>query len=122
MDQMTNSSTARILVDRALNRPCGQGCVDWATAMLEGGASGQALATLAGMIPPFNHFELANLRDQALREVGIADVDKSTAARLYAAECLRAALDGRADLVASIRILAGLCVALDYSADLFDFY
>ncbi len=121
-DPATTPSTARILVDRALNCTCGQECVDWATAMLAGGASGTALATLAGMIPPFNHFELADLRDRALRELGIAELDKPTAAHLYAAECLRAGLDGHTDLVKSFRIVADLCVALNYDRDLNDFY
>ncbi len=77
---------------------------------------------LAGMIPPFNHFELAQLRDQALREIAIVDVDDSTGTRLYAAACLRVAVDGRADLVETVRLLGDLCVALKYPHDLYDFY
>jgi hypothetical protein len=66
-------ATTRLLASKALRRPCGQECVDWAVSMLEQGFDGRYLGILAGLTPPFNPFDLADLRDRALKELGISD-------------------------------------------------
>jgi hypothetical protein len=115
-------TTAHILADKALDEPCGQTCVDWAITMLEQGHDGHYLTRLAGMLPPYNHFELADLRDRALREQGIPDVDDSAAVRAFAAERLRLALAGEIELMTAVEAVADLCIARDYAKELFDFY
>src|SRR5262245_9133475 len=91
-DLMTKISTAHILADKALQESCGQNCVDWAITMLEQGHDGHNLMMLAGMLPPYNHFEIAALRDRALHELRIGDLDPSVAIRTFAVERLRLAL------------------------------
>ena len=119
---MATITTARILADKALQETCGQECVDWAISMLEQGRDGHHLTMLAGMSPPFNHFELADYRDRSLRELGITDITDSAAITTYAAERLRLALAGKADLASTLRTIKDLYVGADYLRDLRDFY
>jgi hypothetical protein len=91
-------TTAHILADKALDQPCGQTCVDWAISMLEEGRDGHYLTRLVGMFPPYNHFELTELRDLTLREQGFGELDRSAAVLAFAAERLRLALAGEIDI------------------------
>jgi hypothetical protein len=77
---------------------------------------------LAGMSPPFNHFEMASLRDHALTELGVDAISRSEALRIYAAEIAGDAVSGRAGLGATLRELQRLCIAEDYAPELYDFY
>lgn len=115
-------TTARILADKALQQTCGQECVDWALAMLEQGRGGHYTAMLAGLTPPFNHFEVVAYRDHSLRELGIADIADAAAVSTYAAEHLRLALAGEADLISTLGVIKDLCIARDYQKDIQDFY
>jgi hypothetical protein len=119
---MATITTARILADKALQETCGQECADWAVSMLEQGNDGHYLAILAGTSPPFHHFEIADYRDRALRELGIPDISHSAAVTAYSAERLRLALGGEADLFATLALIKDLCVARDYQPDIYDFY
>jgi hypothetical protein len=90
--------------------------------MLEAGYDGRSLVLLAGMAPPYNHFELAELRDRALKEVGAVGLSDEAALRRYAAEELQRALSGEADMVETLRALKDLCVGNDYRHELYDLY
>ncbi len=90
--------------------------------MLEEGRDGHYLTRLAGMLPPYNHFELADLRDRTLREQGIRELDRSAAVHAFAAERLRLALAGELDLIRALEAVKDLCIAHDYVKELFDFY
>ena len=80
------------------------------------------VARLAGMLPPFNHFEIADLRDRALAELGIVNISQDEAVHNYAVELLSAALDGDMDLIEAVAVIAQLCIGNDYQRDLYDFY
>jgi hypothetical protein len=49
---------------KALNRSCGEECVTWAIGQIESGKTERHVLMLAGMCPPFHHFEMAALRDR----------------------------------------------------------
>lgn len=119
---MAEITTARILANKALDVPCGQDCVDWAVGMLVSGYDGPSLTMLAGMLPPHNHFEVADLRDRALGEVGAPDLREDEAVLVYTAETLRLMLRDEAGVEETLRVLKDLCIARDHSKDLFDFY
>src|SRR5215475_1163705 len=107
---MTSSiSTARILADKVQQNTCGQQCVDWALGMLEAGHDGQYLQRLAAMSPPYNHFELAALRDHALAEQDIAEIQHDEAIVQYAKELLRNALAKGEGLANAVAEVARLC-------------
>jgi hypothetical protein len=115
-------SINRILAEKALQKTCGQQCVDWALGMLESGHDGSYLQRLAAMSPPHNHFEIAALRDRALEEQGIAAVTHRDALTLYARELLRNALADRETIENAVAEVACLCWTNDYIKELFDFY
>lgn len=119
---MPHVTTARILADKVLQKTCGQECVDWAIGMLEAGRDGECLSRLWGMVPPFNHFEIAALRDRALVEVGVADVAPAITFSRYATEVLQSGLTGETPLTTALATVKDLCIANDYQCGLFDFY
>lgn len=112
MEQVT---TAHILLDKHLNRSCGQECVDWATTMFMQGHQGKNLAALSTMSPPFNQFEMTKLRDHALEEVSAPDLSMWEAAQIHIAEQLQRALDGEVDLIEVVDEADGL--AMDFFND-----
>jgi hypothetical protein len=115
-------TTARILANKALQEPCGRDCVDWAVRMLEEGQDSPHLRILAGELPPYNHFEVAQLRDAALRELDLLEPAGDVAVRMYAVERLRAALTGDEDLIEVLTVVKDFCVSQNYQKDLYDFY
>jgi hypothetical protein len=115
-------STLKLLALKALNHTCGQECVDWAIGQLEGGRTDRHVLMLAGMSPPFNHFEMSELRDRALTEIGAEPISRSHALRIYAAEIARDAATGHADLFAVLRELNQLSIDEEYATELQDFY
>lgn len=102
--------------------PYGHNCVDWAISILEQGRDGRYLAMLAGISPPFNHFEIADYLDYSLRELGLTGISDSAAVTTYAAEQLRLTLAGEADLTSTLGIIKDLYVARDFQRELYDFY
>jgi hypothetical protein len=114
-------STAEILARRALQKACGGECVDWAIAMLERGYDSRSLRILAGTDPPFNHFELAELRDKALDDIG-ASREPENALTTFAAEILRSGLAGERRLWEAVVHVKDLCIEADYARELYPFY
>lgn len=120
---MDDLNTAALLLNRALQANCDQSCVDWALGMLDAGKDSPALRVLAGATHPYNHFELAQWRDEALRELGINPPPLKDAVRLYAYVRLGKALRaGDEDLVRALHELFDLCIKTDYDKSIFDFY
>lgn len=114
-------TTAHLLSDLALQETCGQQCVEWAIGMLESGHESHSLLRLAGMLPPYNHFEIAALTDRALNELHVNRKPPVDAALAYAAELLGSALAGEIDIVLANSTVAELSIALDYQRELSDF-
>lgn len=115
-------SSRKILAWKALNHMCGQECVDWAIGQIEAGKTDRSLLLLAGMSAPFNHFEMAAMRDRALDELGLESISRSDALRVCAAEIAADAAAGRTDLLAALRELSRICIDENYAPELYDFY
>ena len=115
-------TTVRILAERSLGESCGQQCVDWAIGMLATVESDDYVARLSSMQQPYNHFQIADLRDRAIDELGLLIGDISTNLTNYAAEILHAAILGKMPLLDALGAVKELCVANDYQSDLYDFY
>ena len=77
---------------------------------------------LSSMQQPYNHFQIADLRDRAIDELGLLIGDISTNLTNYAAEILHAAILGKMPLLDALGAVKELCVANDYQSDLYDFY
>lgn len=114
-------STAEILARRALEKACGGECVEWAITMLEQGYDSRSLRILASSDPPFNHFELAELRERALEDVG-APIESEHALTTFAADILRAGLAGERRLWEAVVHVKDLCIDADYARELYPFY
>ena len=119
---MTNVTTARILADKAIQMACGEECVDWAMQLLESGHDTDYVARLAGMLPPHNHFEIADMRDRVLQELGQLDVPPSEAIRQYAVDILKSALNGESELLDAIARVKNVCGDYGCEPDVYDFY
>jgi hypothetical protein len=77
---------------------------------------------LAGMSPPFNHFEMADLRNRALQEIGLSSISRADGLRIYAAEIAYDALCGRAEALTTLRELNRISIEVDYPSELSDLY
>lgn len=119
---MTRVTTSQILAERALEESCGQQCVDWAVGLLEEGHVEDFVLRLAGMLPPYNHFEIRDLTDKALDELKVDDLPTDDAVTKYAAELFQSALAGRANLIDSLATVKQLCIANGYQQNIMDFY
>ena len=115
-------STNRLFVDQALERICAQQCVDWAVNMLMSDVDTPHVRMLAAQTPPYNHFELAALRDQAFRELSIQYPGPERAVTLYTAERLQGALVGNLAWPEVLFDLRDIDVANGHSRELQPFY
>jgi hypothetical protein len=116
-------STAEILALRVLGASVDQLFVDWAVAQLEAGRDSPHLRVLAGEIAPFNYFEMSQLLDKVLQELGLElPPDDETALRNYARERVLAAIAGSVSASTVLSELAHLCIEFGYPRFLYDFY
>jgi hypothetical protein len=115
-------STKEILAWRVLNRSVNESWVDWAVSMLQGGHDTLHLAILAGATEPFNQFEMVAIVDKALAELGCDWSDKEAVIKNYVAELLHQMLAHQIASRDTLRVLADMCLELDYPSSLLDFY
>ena len=115
-------TTAQILADKALQAECGEQCVDWAIDLLARGHEELPVCRLAAKLRPHNHFELASLRDQILRILGLGDLSADECLVIYARELLLAALNGDRLMRDALATIKDLYNANDCQTELQDFY
>lgn len=116
-------STALIVLEAVREKLCGQNLVDWAIKMWSTGSENRHLQAIAASMPPYDHFELADLRAKAFRDLGIQVPSLDTAVGLYAVERFSVASWGSdAALTAVVAELHDLCIELDYHEALYGFY
>jgi hypothetical protein len=86
------------------------------------GHDSRNLRILAGLTPPYNHFELSERRDWVLNDLGIVDLDRPEAIRTFTVELLTLLIAGEAEMSEALGAIAQLCTDDDYPSDLMDFY
>ena len=74
------------------------------------------------MLPPYNHFEIADLRDKALQEMGVQEISTTEAVTIYASDILNSALNRQSKIIDAVAQVSQLCIAHDYQKNIFDFY
>lgn len=119
---MPTVTTTRIVAEKWLQKTCAQQCVDWAIGMLEDGSESDHVTRLAGKLPPFNHFEIAALRDRALEELQVVEAPREEAVIAYASEVLLQGLDGEIPWEEVLPRVAKLHVDCDFLPALQRFY
>ncbi len=82
MPPVITRQTARILAERALHGSIDPDIVKWATELLVEGSDSLSLRKLAGLTEPLNPFEVSELRDRVLLDLGLADVGRDQAVLL----------------------------------------
>jgi hypothetical protein len=90
--------------------------------MLQAGHDTLHLAILAGATEPFNQFEMAATVDKALAELGCDWSDREAVIRNYVAELLHQMPAREIASRDALRVLADMCLELDYPSDLLEFY
>lgn len=117
-------TTKAILAFRALNKSIDKNWIDWATSMLEQGYDTPHLRMLAGEANPYlsSQFEMRELVDKTLEELGFSWFDIDHVVKEYTAELLQDMLNGKRTSTAVLHELYDLCVELDYADYLYVFH
>ena len=115
-------STAEILAFKALNRNINKVWIDWAVDMLVAGFDTENLRILAGESEPINQFYAQDLAEKVLSELNLDYSDKEKTIKKYASYLLDKYISNNTDNFKILEILKNLCVELDYTTYLYDFY
>lgn len=81
------------------------------------------MSVLAGERPPYNQFELEELVDRVLVELGVVKYSRvEDAVVAYASVRVQQLLSGCDTMDAVLSELSALCSDMDYSDEIYDFY
>jgi hypothetical protein len=115
-------STYEILIGKLLNESVDEKWSKWASAMMMKGVYSENLVELAGIQKPYNQFELKELSDKVLEELGFDLEDQEKIIIDYTAYLLREVLEEKRDLLKTLRILNHLYIGFEYAESLRAFY
>lgn len=119
----TVPTTAEIVALRGLGRSVDERCCAWAISLLEKRTETPSLCVLAGERPPYNQFELEELVDRVLAELGVPKYSFiGDAVVAYASVRAQHRLSGCDTADAVLSDLGALCSDMDYSDEIYDFY
>ncbi|MCB8963327.1 MAG: GNAT family N-acetyltransferase [Ardenticatenales bacterium] len=101
------STTAELLVQRALNHSVTEAWVNWAAAMLADGHDTPHLRQLAATVAPYedNQFALWEMVDRCLAELGLEWHDREKVLHDYGAELLQKMLAGQRLQAETMRLM-----------------
>ena len=111
-----------LLAKRALNERLGNEAAEWAVTQLELGFDGKYLRQLAGVLGDENPFELAELFDRCVRELGLRLTKTESIVLVYAQELCGAFAQGIIGRDYLVYRLYCLCTAHSMRLELFPFY
>lgn len=115
-------STAEILAFKVLNRNVNNVWINWAIEMLIAGYNSESLLFLAGENEKTNQFELQNLANKTLEELGLDFSDKENIIKSYVCYLVDEAILEKKSYLSVLKILKDLCIELAYESYLYDFY
>ncbi|HEY2711218.1 MAG TPA: hypothetical protein VGI60_01790 [Chthoniobacterales bacterium] len=115
-------TTATVLAMRSLQRSLGPKAGEWATGQLMEGKDTPHLRQLAGATGAENRFELEELFDRTLHELGIVMPSRDEAIASWARELARDYLGAHITRRDFLHMVSDLCVESDYSRQIFPFY
>src|ERR1700722_7763128 len=96
--------------------------VAWAIDTLAAGFDSGSLRILAGLEPPFDYDEVKRLYDRVFAELGIPQLPPEQHVRFYITSVLRSMRAGERGRKDTLKMLADLCVSLNYQRELMEFY
>jgi len=115
-------STAEILAFKMIGNNVNKKWIDWAYAMLLTGFETENLIILAGEIEPYNQFELRRLTDNIFDELNLTWEDEEQVYKNYASYLIKAALDGKIQIINVLDILKDVYIGMNYNPPYSDFY
>lgn len=115
-------TTAEILLKKYLGRRVDETWAKWAVEMMMAGFNSEHLVELAGLEKPYNQFELNELTDKVFIELGLGYSNEDEVIIQYTAYACNLVLNGKSDLFKTLLELKELCIELDYSKVIYDFY
>ncbi|MEP1227382.1 MAG: hypothetical protein ABJL20_12970 [Ekhidna sp.] len=114
--------TYEILAWKVFNRSVDEKWADWAVEMMQAGFETESLSMLALLEKPYNQFELKELTDRILVELGLSYEDNETVIRNYATYLVDLGLKGEKELRVLLSSLRDIYYASDYNSEYLDFY
>ena len=115
-------TTNWLIAKRSLQKDIGSAAPDWATDQLVQGRDTPHLRQLAGATGSENAFELEELVDRSLHELGLSIPSRERAVLVYSQELARDYLDSRITSEYLLQELCQLCISTDYMKPLYQFY
>ena len=115
-------STSEILAFKILNRNVNNVWINWAVEMLTAGYNSESLLFLAGENEKTNQFELQNLANKTLEELGLDFSNQEKVIKNYVCFLVSEAILGNKSYLSVLTTLKDLCIELDYETYLYDFY
>lgn len=111
-----------LLAKRGLNEQLGNEAAEWAVTQLELGFDGKYLRQLAGVLGDENPFELAELFDRCVRELGLRSPKAESTVLVYAQEMCEVFAQGVIGRDYLVYRLYCLCIADHMRRELLPFY
>ncbi len=116
-------TTIEVAAFRKVGRYVDDRCVAWALNMIDAGTITPSICALAAACPPFSAFEMPELVDRALEEVGAKPIPTEThGVRIIASIRAKQALDGELSIDVALAELHQLFIEHDHLSEIFDFY
>jgi len=115
-------STYEILAWKHLNKSVDEKWSNWAVEMMMVGYETEHLIQLAGIRKPYNQFELRELTDKVFDELNLDYKNQDNVLINYTTFLVKDVLNGRRELLKTLRDLKDLCITLDYDKRIHDFY
>jgi hypothetical protein len=115
-------TTNMLLARLGLGKSLGADARDWAIEQLVAGRDSRNLRQLAGTTDADDSGTVADLFARALPELGVDVPEPKVARVLYAQEVAREYLAGSLPRETLLRELCSLCIATDYTRELYPFY
>lgn len=115
-------STYEIIAWKFFNRSVDEKWAEWAVEMMMAGFETESLPMLALLERPYNQFELKELTDRILDELGLSNQSKDTVVYNYASYLVCLGIGGERDISSVLSSLKAMYYALDSDSDLLNFY
>ncbi len=114
-------STYKILKEKACNADINESWVDWAIEMMEAGFEVDSLYQLAGISKPFNQFELQDLTNKVLEDLGLDYLDKEKTIKNYAYFIIKSNVENASKYYDVLKELRDIYYELDMDSEYQDF-
>ena len=107
---------------KAFNEDIDESWVEWALEMMEAGYESENLYILAGIIKPYNQFELQELTDRVLADLDLTTNDKSLTIRNYVYYILSKTINEPNKYLETLKEVKDICIGLEMEKEYMDFY